>query len=45
MNTRIKKIMVKVRKEQESEIKQKFMKEKGKKEFCQIEHFPICMKR
>lgn len=31
MNSRMKKVMVKVRKEQELEIKQTFMKEKGKK--------------
>jgi hypothetical protein len=31
MNLRIKKVMVKVRKEQELEMKQFFMKEKGKK--------------
>lgn len=31
MNNRIKKVMVKVRKEQEMEMKQAFMKEKGKK--------------
>ncbi len=32
MGSRVKKVMVKVRKEQETEMKQVFMKEKGKKE-------------
>lgn len=32
MNSRVKKVMVKVRKEQETEMKQAFMKERGKKE-------------
>lgn len=31
MNVRVKKVMVKIRKEQENEIKQAFLKEKGKK--------------
>ena len=31
MNVRVKKVMVKIRKEQENEIKQAFMKEKNKK--------------
>lgn len=33
---RVKKVMVKIRKEQESEIKQMFMKEKGKKEMFHL---------
>jgi len=37
--------MVKIRKEQESEIKQTFMKEKGKKEMFSFEPFPITIPR
>lgn len=45
MNNRIKKVMVKVRKEQEMEMKQAFMKEKGKKEAERVENFAIDIKR
>lgn len=45
MNNRIKKVMVKVRKEQEMEMKQAFMKEKGKKEAEKVENFAIDIKR
>lgn len=45
MNNRIKKVMVKVRKEQETEMKQAFMKEKGKKEAERVENFAIDIKR
>jgi hypothetical protein len=39
MKARIKKVMVKVRKEQETEMKQAFMKEKGKEEVETVENF------
>ena len=42
---RVKKVMVKIRKEQQSEIKQTFMKEKGKKEMFNLEPFPITIPR
>ena len=45
MNTRVKKVMVKIRKEQESEIKQTFLKEKGKKEVFNLDYFPITIPR
>ena len=45
MNNRIKKVMVKVRKEQEMEMKQAFMKEKGKKEAERVENFAIDITR
>lgn len=45
MNIRLKKVMVKIRKEQESEMKQRSMKEKGKKEVYHIKILPLIMKR
>ena len=37
--------MVKVRKEQEAEMKQAFMKEKGKKEVETVENFQLNIRR
>lgn len=37
--------MVKMRKEQQNEIKQAFLKEKGKKELFAVNHFPITIPR
>jgi hypothetical protein len=45
MGSRVKKVMVKVRKEQETEMKQAFMKEKGKKEVEQAETFHLHLRR
>jgi hypothetical protein len=45
MNGRVKKVMVKVRKEQETEMKQAFMKEKGKKEVEKGESFQLNIRR
>jgi hypothetical protein len=45
MNARTKKVMVRVRKEQEAEMKQAFMKEKGKKEVETVENFQLNIRR
>lgn len=45
MNGRVKKVMVKLRKEQEGEIKQALFKEKAKKELVHQDYFPIAIPR
>ena len=45
MNTRVKKVMVKIRKEQEAELKQALFKEKGKREHVSQDYFPIAIPR
>jgi len=45
MNTRVKKVMVKIRKEQDLEVKQALFREKGKKEHVSQDYFPIAIPR
>lgn len=45
MEGRVKKVMVKIRKEQESEIKATYISEKTKREHSKFEEIPICIKR
>ena len=45
MNARVKKVMVKIRKEQESQIKQTLFKQKTKKELVTKDYLPIAIPR